>query len=366
MVHISSGQKRERRKAASVRVSKKNGEAAIAHLRSIQLLDESLRIRVAEDSIIIPVLRRPSKEEAGAMEKEIIGFQLGMDEFTEKTKRPRTLLEALEGQLPPHLLASLPKSIDIVGEVAVVEILPELREHRKQIGEAILKVNRNIHTVMAKAGAVSTPLRLRELENIAGKDKTETLYREHGCIYRLDLKRVYFSPRLSFEHQRVAHQVGEGEVVVDMFAGVGPFSILIAKRLRDVRVYAIDVNPYAIRFLAENANLNNVRGKVTGILGDAEKIVEERLSGIADRVIMNLPTEAEKFVGTTCKALKPTGGIMHYYSFSDDPQPLDNAIEELSQNISLAKRKVERLLHSRLMRPTAPHEWQVVIDARII
>jgi tRNA (guanine37-N1)-methyltransferase len=109
--------------------------------------------------------------------------------------------------------------------------------------------------------------------------------KEHGCEYHLDLSEVYFSPRLSYEHSRVASQVEEKETVVDMFAGVGPFSILIAKTHEDVKVYAVDVNPDATRYLERNIIVNGVMGKVVPVLGDAKEIVHERLRGAADRVM---------------------------------------------------------------------------------
>jgi tRNA (guanine37-N1)-methyltransferase len=150
-----------------------------------------------------------------------------------------------------------------------------------------------------------------------------------------------------------------------MFAGVGPFSILIAKTHENVKVYAIDVNPYAIKFLQKNIRLNRVEGKINPILGDAKKVVEERLSGTADRVVMNLPEKAIEFVDVACKAIKPAGGIIHFYTFISGSDSLENIKLKFTDAVEKCGRKVDKILFSRFVRETAPYEWQAVLDAKI-
>ena len=130
------------------------------------------------------------------------------------------LTQVLENKLPPHLLASLPQALDVIGDMAVLEIPTELAPYEKLIGEAILQTHRNIKTVLAKAGAISGIYRVRELAFLAGEEKTRTVHREFGCQYHVDVAKAYFSPRLSHEHERVASLVTSGEVVVGLFAGV--------------------------------------------------------------------------------------------------------------------------------------------------
>jgi tRNA (guanine37-N1)-methyltransferase len=181
----------------------------------------------------------------------------------------------------------------------------------------------------------------------------------------VDLSKAYFSPRLSYEHNRVASLVKDGETVIDMFAGVGPFSILIAKT-HNVKVYAIDVNPHAVEFLKKNIRLNRVEDKVHPILGDAKQVVEEKLVAVADRVIMNLPEKAIEFVDVACKAIKPTGGIIHFYTFISASDSFENMKLKFIDSVEKCGRKVEEILFSRTVRATAPHEWQAVIDAKIV
>jgi tRNA (guanine37-N1)-methyltransferase len=207
--------------------------------------------------------------------------------------------------------------------------------------------------------------RLREFEIIAGVEKMETVHKEYGCAYHVDLAKAYFSPRLSHEHDRVASLVQEGETIIDMFAGVGPFSVLIAKRHETVHVYAIDVNPDAVHLLKRTIETNRVAGRVTPILGDAKEIIRKRLTGVANRVIMNLPERAMEYVDVACEAVKPEGGAIHYYDFAAAPNPLEAAKVRLIEAVETASRNVQETLSVRKVRAIAPYTWQVVVDAEI-
>jgi tRNA (guanine37-N1)-methyltransferase len=262
-------------------------------------------------------------------------------------------------------LAVLPHSADIVGDIAVIEIPQKLESHKALIGKAVLKAYKNVKTVLAKASVVSGVYRLREFETIAGENRTVTLHKEHGCQYCVDVAKAYFSPRLSYEHNRVASLVNEGETVADLFAGVGPFAVLIGKTHKTVKVYAVDMNPDAVEFLERNTRLNRVENRVYPILGDARQVVEQRLYGVADRVIMNLPEKAIEFVDAACKALKPEGGVIHFYGFVDASNSVENLQTQFVKAVEKYDRKVVSV-SSKLVRATAPYEWQTVMDAKIV
>jgi len=350
--------------APCLRVPKALGERAITLARSLHLLDRELRVQRVGDYVYIPLTSFPPPTLIQKLEEGLPEFEISTHRFPERAKRPLKLLDALEDRLPPHLLASIPQAIDFVGDVAVLEVPPELEGYKGIIGEAILDTHKRVRTVLAKSGAVEGIYRLRDFEVIAGVDKTETVHREHGCVYHVDLARAYFSPRLSYEHHRVASLVKDGETVVDMFAGVGPFSILIAKRLKDVRVCAIDINPDAVYYLKKNIAANHVQEKITPILGDVKEVVDERLTGIADRVIMNLPERAAEYVNVACKALRLKGGVMHYYEFTSVPDPMEAARVRLAQAVNQNNRDLKILL-VRIVRAIASFTWQVAVDAEI-
>jgi len=348
-----------------LKVKRRLAERAISAASKLGLFNKDLRVQQIGEYVMIPLNRAASSQALAELKKSLEEFEVATADFVSKERHLKSLIEALEGKLPPHLLASLPKSIDIIGEVAVVEIPKELEQYRSQVGEAFLAMHKNVRTVLAKSSAIGGPYRVREFEVIAGANETETVYHEHGCAYRLDVAKVYFSPRLAYERERVSNQVKENELVLDMFAGVGPFSILIAKKHAQVKVYAIDINPEAVNYLKQNIVLNKVQDRVILLQGDAKKLVKGKLVGSFDRVIMNLPAEAIAYVDTACETLKPEGGVIHFYDFVAEPQPLERAEERFSLAVAKTGRKIEKILTARLVKPTAPHEWQVGIDAVI-
>jgi tRNA (guanine37-N1)-methyltransferase len=348
-----------------LKIPKILGEEAIVILSKLNLLNRELKIQQVRNHLFIPLVRKPLPADIKGFEETLPNFKISAYKFPKRTKRPLKLVDLLEDKLPSHLLASLPHAIDFVGDVAVIEVPPELETHKGTVGEAILKAHKKVRTVLAKSGAVEGVYRVREFDVIAGIGKTETVHREYGCMYHVDLAKAYFSPRLSHEHDRVASQVKDGETVIDMFAGVGPFSILIAKRRKNVRVYAVDVNPDAMNYLKKNIEANHVGKRVTPILGDIRRIVKKKLIGVADRVIMNLPERAIEYVDVACEILKPKAGVVHYYEFTSMPEPLETAKVRLIEAMKQTSRNVKKILSARLVRATAPYTFQVVVDAEI-
>jgi tRNA (guanine37-N1)-methyltransferase len=352
------------KKSKCIKVAKIYGEKAIILARKLKIFNGELEIQRNQNVIYIPLIHQLSANELKTLKKQIPDCKILTHDFLERKRQVKTSVEMLQDTLSPHVLANLPRSIDLVGDIAIIEIPPELDAYKHVIGEVALETHKNVRTVLAKKGAVSGTYRLREFSVVAGEPKTVTIHKEHGCQYYLDVAKVYFSPRLSYEHKRVASLVKQGETVVDLFAGVGPFAIQIAKARESVKVYAIDVNPDAVEFMKRSIRLNRVEGKVHPILGDAKQVVEERLAGTADRVIMNLPEKAMEFVEAACKALKPNGGIVHFYSFVSASVSLENVKLCFIKAVEKCGRKVEKIF-SRVVRATAPYEWQVVLDAKI-
>lgn len=353
------------RQSTGIRTQKIDGETIIRTANRLRIIDKELEIQKDEDFIYIPVTRQPTNAELDIFQEQSANIEVSTYAFKERTKHSVTLAELLQDRLPPHLLAVLPHSADIVGDIAVIEIPQKLESHKALIGKAVLKAYKNVKTVLAKASVVSGVYRLREFETIAGENRTVTLHKEHGCQYCVDVAKAYFSPRLSYEHNRVASLVNEGETVADLFAGVGPFAVLIGKTHKTVKVYAVDMNSDAVEFLERNTRLNRVENRVYPILGDARQVVEQRLYGVADRVIMNLPEKAIEFVDAACKALKPEGGVIHFYGFVDASNSVENLQTQFVKAVEKYDRKVVSV-SSKLVRATAPYEWQTVMDAKIV
>ena len=280
--------------------------------------------------------------------------------------RKHRLKKALE-ELPPEERQQLVSSYDVVGDIAIIRIRDKLEEKAKLIAEAIMDSNKHIKTVLRQTGAVSGAFRLRGLEWIGGEKKTITAHMEHGCRFHVDLAASYFSPRLSYEHMRIARLVQPHETVVNMFAGVGCFSIIIAKHSKANRIYSIDINPDAIHFMNENIRLNKVESRVIPIEGDAQVIIETGFVEKADRVLMPLPEKAYEYLNSAIKALKPSGGWIHFYD-STHADKRDDAIPQIITKVSerLENLKVDfQVPYSRIVRTVGPNWYQLVLDISI-
>jgi len=279
----------------------------------------------------------------------------------------KNLRSVLKGKLQPQELDGLIKSYDIIGDIAVIRIPESLRPQSQIIAETIIQAHKHVKTVLRQASAVSGEFRLRKLEWVAGEKKTETLYKEFGCVFRVDLKECYFSPRLSFERMRVARTVKPNDTAVNMFAGVGSFSILMAKYGRAETVYSIDVNPVAVKFMQENVRLNRVQGQVVPILGDAKQVITKHLRNMADRVVMPLPEKAFEYLDYAVLALKPTGGWIHYYDFehaSKEEDPIEKVKAKVLEKLQKLGCEFTVSL-GRVVRPTGPNWYQVVLDVQL-
>ena len=349
----------------SLRVPKKLGEEAINLAVRLHLLNKDLKVSSEGEYLYLPLLKEPNATQIEQLTAVLARFEVTTCKFHKRIKYSMRAIDLARELLPCNLVSFFPRSMDFVGDIAVVEVPSELESHKQTVGEIILRVHKNVTTVLAKAGAISGARRLREFEVLAGQDRTETVHREHGCTYYLDIAKVYFSPRLSYEHNRVASQVGEDETVIDMFAGVGPFSILIAKKHSGVKIYAIDLNPQAVKYLKRNIIANGVQERVVPIIGDAKEIVPSKLANSADRVIMNLPEKALEFLSTACEALKPQGGIVHFYHFENGSNPIETTKERLTETLEKMGYKINNVLLARTVREVSPYRYQVVVDLKI-
>jgi tRNA (guanine37-N1)-methyltransferase len=278
----------------------------------------------------------------------------------------RRLRKILSEVLSPEELCYVYGSYDIVGDIAILRLTEKSVRYGKIIAEAIMGVHKNVKTVLAQTSPVYGDFRIRKVEYIAGENKTVTVHKESGCLFSVDVAKCYFSPRLSYERMRIARQIRNGEVIVNMFSGVGFFSIVIAKHSNAEKVYSIDVNPVAFKYMQENVRLNRVYGKVIPLLGDAKEIIEERLCHVADRVLMPLPEKALAYLPYAVLAIKKEG-LIHYYDF-EHAKRNENPVEKV-------KRKVAEKLgglgvafnvsFGRVVRTTGPNWFQVVLDITV-
>jgi len=271
------------------------------------------------------------------------------------------LREELEGKIPKGKLGFLRTGFDIVGDIAIIEIPRELESKKLVIAKALAKTQPHIRAVARKLSEREGKFRLRELELLVGKG-TETVHKECGCSYKLDVAKAYFSPREATERQRISGQVKPRETVMVFFAGVGPFAIIIAKKSKPSKVYAIELNPDAVRYMKENVRINGVQEKVEPILGDV-KTLARRYYGKCDRVVMPLPKEGYRFLGEAFSCLKPKGGVIHFYSYAHEDDLYSEAEGIVKKAAQKSGRKI-KILGKRKVLPYGPRVFKICLDIK--
>ena len=272
------------------------------------------------------------------------------------------LKKALASVLSEKESEDLISAFDQIGDIIIVRIPDILLSKKKIIGETLLKEVKIVRSVYYQASDVEGDFRTRNLEIIAGEDNTETEYKEFGCKFIVDVEKAFFSPRLSTERERIANLIQEGEIVTNMFAGVGMFSIMSAKK-KKCTVYSLDINPIASKLCEKNIELNKLAGKIISINGDASKIIKEQLEDKSDRTLMLLPERSDEFLESAISTTK-NGGIIHYYSHihADKKSKAGKLSEEHFLQVTPVKSEI---LNSKIVRAVGPRYYQTVVDVKI-
>ena len=274
----------------------------------------------------------------------------------------RMLKKALENVLSDKDSKDLVSAFDQIGDIIIVRIPDSLISKKKVIGKALLEQVKTAKSVFHQSSPVEGDFRTRNLELIVGEEKTETEYRENGCRFIVDVEKAFFSPRLSTDRERIANLVNDNDVIINMFGGVGMFSLLAARK-KSCTVYNIDINPMASKLCEENIKLNKLKGRVISLNGDASEIIKKQLQDKADRVLMLLPERSDEFLDAAISSLK-RNGVIHYYSHihAEKKQDAPKLSEEHFLNINKIQAEI---LDSRVVRPVGPRFYQTVVDIKI-
>jgi tRNA (guanine37-N1)-methyltransferase len=339
-----------------VRVPLKQGERARRRLSELGLLDPGRRPVERDGSLLLPLVEGAMGAPDIDVENEVVEADLPVREIL---PRPRSIREA--PGLPPELAAEVTRALDIVGDIAVVRLPDALLERAGEVGRALMGLHPRVRVVAVDRG-VSGPHRVRSLEPVAGEGPLATVHHENGLQLHVDLAAAYFSPRLATEHRRVADLVRPGERVLDMFAGVGPFAVLIAKDGRAAEVHAVDLNPVAAALLRANATANRTEGRLHVHEGDARAVVPP-LGGF-DRIIMNHPHHAIEFVDVALGAAKD-GTVVHLHAIGR-PEEVD-AVERRALTAARAARMPStRTVLRRKVGSFGPGVWHYCLDIVVL
>ena len=190
------------------------------------IFDKRFKVKVSEGYGYIPVVSRVKGYDVVDVDLEVCVF------------KKRTLRDLVKLRLGVDILGEF-KSFDVVGDIAIVELRGRLRNKADEFGKCLLEFNPKINTVLMKSGSRGGKFRLQEYVCIAGVDKSTTRYRENGVDLLVDVRKVYFSPRLASERLRIAKLIASGEVVLVMFSGCGVYPFVISKNSEASRIYAV-------------------------------------------------------------------------------------------------------------------------------
>lgn len=343
----------ETEKIKGVRTSLQHAETIRRYLSENNILRTDLKIYRNKLYICFPV-----KNIANILHRETITIE--ERDFEKQIKKPKTYKDLLH--LPEALQSDLPTSYDIIGDILLIKIPKTLQNHKQEIGEALRATHKNIH-VVCSIEAVKGEIRTRDLEIIAGEKRTTTTHVEYGLVFDVDVQKTYFSPRLATERRRIASLVKPGEIIVDMFAGVAPFSIMIARNAQPRMVYALDKNEEAIRYAKQNIKKNRVLDNVEAFHADAKDapriFCQKKVR--ADRIIMNLPFSAFMFFSSALQIAAEQCTI-HYYDILKE-ESIQERIEYLNK-IAKKHRIMVSFSSVRKIKTYAPREFYIGIDIK--
>ncbi len=254
-------------------------------------------------------------------------------------------------------------SYDILGSKEKSVAIIEETDNPKEISKDIMKEHKNVKSVLMKLSERKGTERKRDFKFILGDKNTEVIHKENYCRLKLDPQKVYFSGREGTERLRIAELIKPKESVLVMFAGIGPFSILVAKKQPAVdKIPSIEINPDAVEYMKENIRLNKVQDKVIPILGDVRKKSQEWF-GKCDRVVMPLPHDARKYLELAYKCLKPEVGVIHLYIIESENE-VEKNVEKLMKNF---QEKIKSKINYKIKKVLSysPRTYKYCVDIQI-
>ena len=271
------------------------------------------------------------------------------------------LKETLKNVLSDDELKVLVRSYDVVGDIAIIIIPPELEKKEKVIGDALLKIRKNVKVVAKRHGNYGGEFRTIPLKIIAGEKRKETEYKEHGVRFFLNPEEVYFSVRSNNERKRLASRVQAGETVLVMFSGIGAFPLVIAKNSSALEIIGIEKNKIAHDFAIKSLGANKKIKNVTFFEGDVVDVIPT-LARKFDRIAMPLPQTGEMYLQAAISCLKKNGWL-HFYDFQQE-----GAFADSIKKIEIACKNTSRTVITSevvICGHSAPKTYRICVDAHI-
>jgi len=257
------------------------------------------------------------------------------------------------------------KSYDNFGNIVVVKFPKSFSlKDKKKIAEKILKEQKGVRTVLEKKEKIKGRLRKLSTGYIAGEKTKEVLYRENGCVFRFNMDETYFSPRLSNERKEIASKIKLGNRVLVMFAGVAPYSIVIAKLSKAKKVFSNEINRQANKYAELNIKLNKVKDRIELLNGDIKRLVRTgKVKQKMDVIVMPRPQLKETFLNEAF-LLSKRGTRIYYYDFCRIDE-IDSVTDKIKKTAKMLKKKI-KILKIKKAGELAPYKIRLRVDFVIL
>ncbi len=281
-----------------------------------------------------------------------------------KKRKARDFRKLIAGSIdvPEDMKEHLPRGFQRMGHVVMLKLRPEVSGLARKIAGIVLDEYPYVRTVCLAKG-VSGEFREPEVEWLSGDRSTEAIHTENKCRFRLDVRKVMLSKGNLAERGRLPGLVKPGETIVDMFAGIGYFSLPIARQASPGRIYAIEKNPDSFRYLKENIMLNRVHDRVTPIFGDCREV---NMGKVADRVIMGYLPGTDSFLPAAFRMLRAGGGVIHYHDNFRESELWEKPLGILESCGFRAGYSLRRVTHKAVVKEYAPKVFHAVVDAEFV
>jgi tRNA wybutosine-synthesizing protein 2 len=267
----------------------------------------------------------------------------------------------LSNEVPAEFLRILPEKWEKIGSVVALKLPQELQRYKQVIGRVYAEVL-GCSSALHEVGGVSGVYRQPTVEVIYGSSKTETIHSENGIRYKLDPQKIMFSSGNMKERVRMANISSHDETVVDLFAGIGYFSLPMAVYSRPKMIFSCEINPLSYQYLCDNIVLNQVSDIVEPLLGDNRLIAPK---DCADRVILGYLQNSKEFLPVAFECLKNKTGIMHYHETVPCELLPTLPLDHIQKAAERYHRSVE-LVHTQVIKSYAPTIDHVVLDVRVV
>jgi tRNA (guanine37-N1)-methyltransferase len=336
------------------KTKKENTQELKKFLRSKGWFDDKFKIGHSGKYVFLSVIEKADQKQISDKFKGTIE-ERNLTEIDDK--KVENLRDALKKVIPADKIEQINRGFEVVGDIAVLEVPEEIVPLEKSIAWTLKRMKPSINIVAKKADKTAGKYRIRKIKVLVGENRTETIHKESGVKIKTDLNKAYFSARLGTERLRVLklinppskskdlrghakQSLARKENILVVFAGVGPYPLVIAKHKRNAKITAIEWNPAAVRFFKENVKLNKLEKQINIIKGDAH-IEIPKLKEKFNRIIMVLPGESHKFLKETLSVAKK-GAVIHLYQFEHVDKVKERGAE-IKQMIEKLGRKVKSI-----------------------